>query len=350
MIVLTTNHKNEWNDIVKSFQNWDIYYLYEYSVSLQLHGDGIPHLIYFHNDNVKICYVMMKNDIANLSSYHNLIPNDQYFDFTTPYGYGGPLIDGLYSSNDIKCFYDDLTQYCKEENIVTQFFRFHPLLQNQNLLKDYTRIVTNKQTIFMDLTSEELIFQNMDTKNRNMIRKAKKNEVTITYSTSTDVDEFIAIYDETMRRNCADTYYYFDRSYYDYILNNLNDHTIFFYAHHNNKIISASIFFYNQNYMHYHLSGTLSEYRTYASTNLLLFEAAKWGANLGIKQLHLGGGVDSTDNLFAFKKQFNKNGRLDFTIGSTVFNQNVYAELVNIRHQNDPHFDINKPYLILYRS
>lgn len=34
--------REEWNRLVKSFPNWDIYYLYEYVRSLELHGDGSP--------------------------------------------------------------------------------------------------------------------------------------------------------------------------------------------------------------------------------------------------------------------------------------------------------------------
>ena len=40
LTVLSSNQKDEWNKIIKSFVNWDIYYLCEYAESFQIHGDG----------------------------------------------------------------------------------------------------------------------------------------------------------------------------------------------------------------------------------------------------------------------------------------------------------------------
>ena len=42
---------------------------------------------------------------------------------------------------------------------------------------------------------------------------------------------------------------------------------VYFYAVWEEKIISAAMFFYNENFMHYHLSGTLWEYRKLASVD-----------------------------------------------------------------------------------
>ena len=42
MEVIRCEEKERWNNIIKSFKNWDIYYLNEYAHSLELHGDGKP--------------------------------------------------------------------------------------------------------------------------------------------------------------------------------------------------------------------------------------------------------------------------------------------------------------------
>jgi lipid II:glycine glycyltransferase (peptidoglycan interpeptide bridge formation enzyme) len=101
--------------------------------------------------------------------------------------------------------------------------------------------------------------------------------------------------------------------------------------------------------MHYHLSGTLLEYRNLASANLLLYEASCWAANRGIGLLHLGGGLEEDDNLFGFKKQFNKNGYADFYIGKTIFVPDRYEELLDIREKNNACFDRNNSRMIQYR-
>ena len=64
MDIIQLEEKERWNNIVKSFPDWDIYYLNEYARSFQLHGDGTPILIYHQENDAKLCYVMMQEDIS----------------------------------------------------------------------------------------------------------------------------------------------------------------------------------------------------------------------------------------------------------------------------------------------
>ena len=122
-----------------------------------------------------------------------------------------------------------------------------------------------------------------------------------------------------------------------------------FYAMLDDKPVAGAMFLLNENTMHYHLASAVQEYRPLAAGNLLLYEAALWAAHNGITRLHLGGGLRGNDNLFGFKKQFNKSGRLPFYIGRTVFCNQTYDWLLKLRKQLDPEFDVNNPYLIQYR-
>ena len=62
------------------------------------------------------------------------------------------------------------------------------------------------------------------------------------------------------------------------------------------------------------------------------------------------GGVGSTqDNLYKFKKAFNRNDDLEFYIGKRIFMPEVYDELIKIR-QNEESFDCNKKYFPAYRA
>jgi hypothetical protein len=63
----------------------------------------------------------------------------------------------------------------------------------------------------------------------------------------------------------------------------------------------------------------------------------------------LGGGLSENDSLFGFKKQFNKNGRLPFYVGRTIFIRSVYDYLLGVRKQLDAEFDPNNDFLIQYR-
>lgn len=350
MQVITHTDKEKWNNIVKSFPNWDIYYLQEYSMSFMKHGDGEPLLFYYKDSNCRLCYVMMLNDISQMKAYSGVLPPSKYFDLTTPYGYGGPIIEGDFDAISQKKFANALNVFCEQHNIASQFIRFHPLQNNQIFMKDLCEIAEIKETIMIDTTNYEIINRNMDSKTRNMVRKAKKMGVSIAHDAGEHIDEFIRIYELTMNENQANSYYYFEQEYYDYLIKEISDNTVYFYSYVDDIMISAAIFFYNEKYMHYHLSGTLKEYRHMASMNLLLNEAALWASNRGIKLLHLGGGVGATDSLFKFKKQFNKNGKLPFYIGRNIFNKKTYDELLDIRRKIDPNFDMNNSYFIQYRK
>jgi predicted N-acyltransferase len=350
MKVITYLDEDKWNKIVKSFDNWDIYYLCEYAISLMNHGDGIPLLLYYEDEKSKLCYVVMLNDIATIKQYKNVLPQNKYFDLTTPYGYGGPIIEGNFDEFSRRRFMRELEEHCKENNIITQFIRFHPLYQNQRLVEENFEASYTKETIVIDTSQEEIINQNLTSKNRNMIRKAKKLGVSIMQDNGERINDFIKIYNATMDRNHAKEYYYFEKEYFEYLKTRMRDNVTFFYSYFEEKIIGASIFYYNENYMHYHLSGAIQEYRHMAATNLLLYEAALWATKQGIRYLHLGGGVGVEDSLFGFKKQFNKKGHLPFYIGRTIFNQNTYNQLLKLRKEIDPLFDTENSFYIQYRK
>ena len=106
----------------------------------------------------------------------------------------------------------------------------------------------------------------------------------------------------------------------------------------------------DSNFIHYHLSGSDWEYRKYSPNNLLLYEVACWANKKGIKKMHLGGGMSANDSLFGFKKQFNKNGRVKFYIGRTIFDSEKYKYLMEIRSKSDDKFDMNNNYMIQYRG
>lgn len=329
---------------------WDVYYLNEYAVSMQLHGDGEPCLIYHEDGGKRLAYVMMKNDIGDFKPLSKIIPLKRYYDWTTPYGYGGPLTEGEISNIWIKDFMDELMLWCQKHGVVSQFFRFHPLLQNQIVMESVSDVIYMKKTVYIDTRNEEIIMQNMTSNNRNMVRKAKKNGIEIIIDNGERLEKFINIYEATMKRNEAEEYYYFNKAHFEYLIEEMKDNIIFFYAVYQGKIVSTSIFLYNQDYMHYHLSGTLPDYRSLAATNLLLSQAADWAVEHRIGKFHLGGGVGMEDSLLSFKKHFNRKGLIDFCIGRNIFDKEVFWKLVELRKRKDQTFDDTKPFLIKYRG
>ncbi|MGL4987453.1 MAG: hypothetical protein ACRC5H_10010 [Treponemataceae bacterium] len=83
----------EWDGIVRTFENYDIYYLSGYVKAFQINGDGQPVLIYFENKTTRAINVVIKRDIAHYEPFETVLSEGQYFDLVTPYGYGGFIIE-----------------------------------------------------------------------------------------------------------------------------------------------------------------------------------------------------------------------------------------------------------------
>ena len=69
---INIDNRAEWNAIVRSFIDYDVYYLAEYVEAFELHGDGIPTLFYFSRDDLRVMNVVMKRDISQCEYFTNL--------------------------------------------------------------------------------------------------------------------------------------------------------------------------------------------------------------------------------------------------------------------------------------
>lgn len=332
----------KWDEIVKSFPNYDVYYLSGYVKAFQIHGDGDPELLYYTTDSLRAIYVYMKRTTA--------LPN--IYDSITPYGYGGVLFDGETSEANLQAFWMAYTAKMKEIGIIDNFVRYHPVLANALPMKSITDVIDLGKTIAIDLSSPEIIWENIASKNRNMIRKAEKNGIEIHHTRDYAIfQDFIRIYNATMDKDNASSYYYFGKEFYKSIHEDLHDNYEMFYATYQGQIIAMSIMLFANNQMHYHLSGSMIEYRNLAPSNLLLYKAALWGCEQGYKTFHLGGGVGSgEDNLYKFKAAFNRNSDYQFSIGKEIYNQEKYNELVAERATRDSDFNKDSNFFPLYKS
>ena len=340
--IYSIEDNTKWDDIVSGFANYDVYYLSGYVKAFQIHDDGDPQLLYHEADGLKAIYVYMKRKTAI----------EGYYDSVTPYGYGGVLFDGDTSEQNLQAFWKAYVEKMMEEGIVDNFVRYHPVLANAVPMKQISTVIDLGKTIAFDLASPEVIWENIISKNRNMIRKAEKNGITIEHGKGMDLlDKFTEIYNATMDKDHAEEYYYFKRPFYESIDSDLQDNYEMFYAMYEGRPIAMSIMIFANGRLNYHLSGSDIEYRNLAPSNLLLYRAALWGYEQGCKTFHLGGGVGSSeDNLYKFKAAFNKNSDYQFSIGKEIFDQEKYDELVALRAKQDPDFNPESKFFPLYRS
>ena len=104
------------------------------------------------------------------------------------------MFSGGITEDNISVFCIEYKKFCELNNIICEFIRFHPLVHNVNYLRNYIEIVDLGDTISLNLDSQELIWNNMTSKNRNVIKKAQKNGVKIYSSKDVSlIDDFMKI-------------------------------------------------------------------------------------------------------------------------------------------------------------
>ncbi len=332
--VYTLDESEKWDEIVHTFKEFDVYYLSGYVKAFQNYGDGKAYLLYYTSDYCRGIHVVMKRDISEDKNFMGMIEENQFFDVATPYGYGGWLIEGEKGKDKL---FEEYTAWCKKNRIISEFVRYHPVLNNERYTSDGYNVFSLGSTVCMDISSKNSIWNNLTSKNRNMIRKAVKSGIKIYNGNYPEIyTKFREIYNATMDKDNAEQYYYFNKEFYQSILEDLSKNAQVFFAELEGKIIAVSIILFANKKANYHLSGSIKEYQHLAPTNLLLYKVALWGNENGYKTFHLGGGVGAReDGLYKFKKAFYRGEPRIFHIGKKIFDEDVYNQLVTVRKQSN---------------
>lgn len=256
-----------------------------------------------------------------------------YYDIVTPYGYGGPLITECSGDRAAlaAAFGEAFAKYCSEHNIVSEFVRFHPVVNNQADFRNIYETIYLHHTVGTDIANHEDPVQEEFSKScRKNIRRALNKGVTCRVTEApASLSSFIPIYYDTMNRDQASEYYYFPESYFETCLHYYRDHILLVEAVYEDEVIAAGFYFVYGDILQTHLSGTRKEFLHLSPAYLLRYTAANWAKAHGIAVIHHGGGTgDAEDNsLYLFKKQFTKETEFDFYVGKKIWNASVYDAL-----------------------
>lgn len=278
-----------------------------------------------------------------------LIDGAQYYDVTTPYGYGGPMIvSGDVSEELVSAYFDSWSQYCKENHIIAEFVRFH-LYDNIAFREQFSgQVIHVSDNVVRSLDeSIDTIWMQVEHKVRKNVKKAQGNKLNVTIDFDGEhLDEFLEIYYSTMKRNNARDYYYFDRTYFERIIETLPNNFAFFNVWHENKIISTELVLCSEKYVYSFLGGTLEEYYPMRPNDLLKWEIINWSKETGRKSFILGGGYGTNDGIYRYKKAFAPGADVPFYVGRMIHDQKVYDRLVAERKKKD---GMNQAFFPLYR-
>lgn len=313
------------------------------------------HSAFYHkidnNQECRLCVYTENDSFIAFPIVVRGIPETDFFDFTSVYGYAGPLTNqDIVEVSFLQGFKQAFDSYCIDNNIVCGFTRLNPLIPNQKeILSAVGTVIDLNKTVYIDLT------KSMD-EQRKEFRKSLKSELNqlrrkdyeVKEATTRDqIDSFVAIYYETMDRVDADKYYYFSKEYFYNFLENKDFDSKLLLAYQGGSITAGAIFTFSRGIMQYHLAGTKNEFIRETPMKIILDEARILGTSLNQNYLHLGGGVGGhdDDSLFKFKSGFSKDFA-QFSIWKSIFNENMYNQLVKQRGLENS----NSTFFPLYRG
>ncbi len=254
-----------------------------------------------------------------------------WYDLTTPYGYGGPLILSCIDGGEeelVTKFYDTFSSYCVQNRIVSEFIRFHPLNLNINFFSSMYDVHLHNYTVGTNLQGyKDPFMQEFSKSCRKTIRKCLNDglEFEIEPEPKT-LKDFQEIYFQTMDRNEADEDYYFSDDYFQTLIDEMSEYIITCRVIYEGETIAMGLYFRTAELLHAHLSGTKTDYLALSPAYIIKFAFMEWGQKNGIKLIHHGGGTtgDPSDSLFRYKKKFGKNTLFPFYVGKKIWNPSVY--------------------------
>jgi len=335
--------KEAWEAILQKCTSYDFHHTYDYH-ELSKSSNEKPILASYESDGTIIAVPLLLRDIENT----------MYKDVTSVYGHPGPISNEVNVSEHVKKFQEGLDAYFESENIVSVFSRMNPYIPFQEeILEGYGAIKTIGNMVNIDLTKDldaQRSAYRRDTRSR--VNKARRLCTVKKAETQEEVQAFIDIYIETMKKLDANDSYFFENKYFfDFLeCNGFETDILLAILNETQEIIGATMFVKTKNIIQYHLSGTKTAHMKIAPSRLLLDEMRIQGTEEGYTYFNLGGGYNGQDDaLFAFKASFSDNIKV-FKSWRYIVNKKVYNELSGaITSSNSDFFPAyrapNKPHL-----
>lgn len=262
---------------------------------------------------------------------------EEIFDIKSPYGYPGVLLsdDAANSPDFVRAAFTEFQQILKSKNVCTAFLRMHPII-NENLvyLLPPDTLTRNGETVSIDLRiSEEKLWSNTRKGHKSTINKCKRMGMEAKFVPVAEyLDEFTAIYRETMSRvGASNLYYSFDFNYYDEMRKAFGEKLHLCIVEHKNEIACAGLYTEVCGIVQSVLGGTKDKFVHLSPSSLETDCARYWAHRRGNKFLHLGGGIGGEqDHLYRFKAGFSKLRHPFYTLRSIV-DRDKYDYLLDLK-------------------
>jgi hypothetical protein len=233
-------------------------------------------------------------------------------DAVSPYGYpcalfgGAAASDGALAGGAAQALLRGLARL----GVCCAFVRLHPLLPAPaGALEAAGPVVRHGETVWIDLARpEEDLWRETRANYRNLIRRLAREGTRVTIDPRwSALEEFVAIYEENMRRVGAEDWYFFGADYLRRLRDAWADRSYLVTAARGGPAEAGVIFSEACGVFQLHLAGQLDAALGHSPIRLIIHEVSLFARSRGARALHLGGGLGaSADSLFHFKAGFSR--------------------------------------------
>lgn len=327
--VIDAEDRVAWRATLSAFERVDVCHLPEYHAAYSARFEGARALMW--------CYKTGNHEFSNpfllspviIAAEQGKVVTD-YYDISSVYGYSGPL-----STSANRAFLDDawekFDQWAVEQCAVSEFTRFSTYANNVEYAHPQTAIEYNRPVALALLPDTyETHYQQLSGKTRNMIRKARReNIIARELPLEEGLEEFRSLYRDTMARNRATEFFAYDDDYYKTLTQLPQGELVLVSACQDQKMVAAAIILIHKNMAFYHLGASTLRASQLGAGNLVLFEAATKLIERNVSYFSVGGGrtISSDDPLFRFKKS-NATSVGEFYIGKRLIQEQAQQSIV----------------------
>ncbi|MDJ0617732.1 MAG: peptidoglycan bridge formation glycyltransferase FemA/FemB family protein [Calothrix sp. MO_192.B10] len=324
-----------WLETLQKFRH-DIYQLPDYFALEAARNMSKAEAILLKDED-KIMFVpYLLRSCEDIGIDHSI--STDFLDVVSPYGYPGILLNEAATNTPdfLDIAISQLREVLQKKGVCSAFFRLHPIIndnfghkfQQQNIL------TLNGKTVSINLQlSDEDIWKQTKRDRRKKINHCQQVGLTATMVPLEEyMDEFVAIYVETMERVKADKLYYsFHYKYFLEMQNILKHHLNLCIVEINNQLASAGLYTECCGIVQAIFRGTRTKFIELSPSSLEIDYVRFWAKKRGNQIFHLGGGLGGSQNsLYNFKASFSKQ-RHNFMTMRLIIDEEKYLYLVKMR-------------------
>jgi hypothetical protein len=315
--ILSLADKDEWHNYLSKINAEDIYFTPEYLNSNELIINGKAECFIYESNNCTMLYSYLKR----------LINGSIFYDISSGYGFGGYI--GWPRNRGVEEFRKVFHQYCIDNNIVSEFIRFHPFFYNHSLTTYESEFIENYQpVVYSDFCKDNFDIRSMiNNEAWKKIKKAEKKSVEVCQNDQ-DIayQKFYRLYCETMNRLNATKFYLFNPNFFRSIREETASSQILFIASYQGAIVGGLWILFGKTFSYNFLSCSDANYAHLGINDLLQWKGLEWAYQSGKQKHLLGGGRKGEDSLFRFKTKFSPD-RQNYYLGKIIHLHEKYAEL-----------------------